>query len=57
MSIQEIEHLLPFVLNPKNIDKPVIVKYHGAKGGKGFFIAKTYDEFEKRIDLPRDLLI
>jgi 5-formaminoimidazole-4-carboxamide-1-(beta)-D-ribofuranosyl 5'-monophosphate synthetase len=38
------------IKNPKNIDKPVIVKYHGAKGGKGFFIAKTYDEFEKRID-------
>ena len=39
---QEIKH-------PNNINKPVIVKYHGAKGGKGFFIAKTYDEFKKRI--------
>jgi len=37
------------VRNPKDIDKPVIVKYHGAKGGKGFFIAKTYNEFLKRI--------
>lgn len=37
------------IKNPKNIDKPVIVKYHGAKGGKGFFIAKTYEEFQKRI--------
>jgi 5-formaminoimidazole-4-carboxamide-1-(beta)-D-ribofuranosyl 5'-monophosphate synthetase len=35
--------------NPKDIDKPVIVKYHGAKGGKDFFIAKTYDEFKQRI--------
>jgi len=38
------------VKDPKKIEKPVIVKYHGAKGGKGFFIAKTYEEFEKRIN-------
>ena len=37
------------VKNPKNIESPVIVKYHGAKGGRGFFIAKTYEEFQKRI--------
>ena len=37
------------IKDPKFIDKPVIVKYHGAKGGKGFFIAKTYEEFKKRI--------
>jgi 5-formaminoimidazole-4-carboxamide-1-(beta)-D-ribofuranosyl 5'-monophosphate synthetase len=37
------------IKNPKNIEKPVIVKYHGAKGGRGFFIAKTYEEFQKRI--------
>ena len=38
------------IKNPKFIDKPVIVKYHGAKGGKGFFVAKTYEEFQKRIE-------
>ena len=37
------------IKDPRKIDKPVIVKYHGAKGGKGFFIAKTYDEFLKRV--------
>ena len=37
------------IKNPREIEKPVIVKYHGAKGGKGFFIAKTYEEFKKRI--------
>jgi 5-formaminoimidazole-4-carboxamide-1-(beta)-D-ribofuranosyl 5'-monophosphate synthetase len=37
------------IKDPENIDKPVIVKYHGAKGGKGFFIAKTYEEFKRRI--------
>ena len=28
----------------EDIDRPVIIKYHGAKGGRGFFIAKTKDE-------------
>ena len=37
------------IKNPKDIQNPVIVKYHGAKGGRGFFIAKTYEEFKKRI--------
>jgi 5-formaminoimidazole-4-carboxamide-1-(beta)-D-ribofuranosyl 5'-monophosphate synthetase len=37
------------IKDPQDIDKPVIVKYHGAKGGKDFFIAKTYDEFRRRI--------
>ena len=26
--------------DPSQIDRPVIVKFHGAKGGKGYFIAK-----------------
>ena len=37
------------IKDPRNIDKPVIVKYHGAKGGKGFFIAQTFAEFSKRV--------
>ena len=37
------------IKDPSQIKKPVIVKYHGAKGGKGFFIAKTYEEFKRRI--------
>jgi len=45
------------IKNPKNIDKPVIVKYHGAKGGKDFFIAKTYDEFKQRIDKGKSFVI
>jgi 5-formaminoimidazole-4-carboxamide-1-(beta)-D-ribofuranosyl 5'-monophosphate synthetase len=35
--------------DPKDIKGPVIVKYHGAKGGQGFFIAKNYDEFKANI--------
>jgi len=45
------------IKDPKDIDKPVIVKYHGAKGGKGFFIAKTYDEFKKRIKRGKSYII
>jgi len=36
--------------NPMDIDRPVIVKYHGAKGGRGFFIAKDYEDFKRKID-------
>lgn len=36
--------------DPSQIEGPVMVKYHGAKGGSGFFVAKTLEEFEERID-------
>lgn len=45
------------IKDPKDIDSPVIVKYHGAKGGRGFFIAKTYDEFKGRIKKDREFTI
>jgi 5-formaminoimidazole-4-carboxamide-1-(beta)-D-ribofuranosyl 5'-monophosphate synthetase len=45
------------IKNPEDIDRPVIVKYHGAKGGKDFFIAKTYDEFKKRIQRNKNYII
>jgi 5-formaminoimidazole-4-carboxamide-1-(beta)-D-ribofuranosyl 5'-monophosphate synthetase len=32
---------------PEDIDKPVVVKFDGAKGGRGFFIVKNYEEFQK----------
>ncbi len=38
------------VSDPKKIDGPVLVKYHGAKGGRGFFIAKDYSDFKMGID-------
>ncbi len=41
---------LPKLLKkPEDIDRPVIVKFHGAKGGKGYFIANTPAEFYERI--------
>ena len=45
------------VKDPHYIEQPVIVKYHGAKGGRGFFIAKTYEEFKKRIKPNRSYTI
>lgn len=36
--------------DPRDINRPCIVKYMGAKGGRGFFIARDYEEFKKRID-------
>jgi 5-formaminoimidazole-4-carboxamide-1-(beta)-D-ribofuranosyl 5'-monophosphate synthetase len=45
------------VKDPKQIKKPVIVKYHGAKGGKGFFVAKTYEEFRKRLEKNKPYII
>jgi 5-formaminoimidazole-4-carboxamide-1-(beta)-D-ribofuranosyl 5'-monophosphate synthetase len=45
------------IKDPREIDKPVIVKYHGAKGGKDFFIAKTYDEFLRRVKKDKAYVI
>ena len=39
---------MPRVLTtPEEIDKPVIVKFHGAQGGFGYFIAKTPEQFHE----------
>ncbi|AKB86176.1 formate--phosphoribosylaminoimidazolecarboxamide ligase [Methanococcoides methylutens] len=43
-------HMPGNVPDPKDINSPVMVKYYGAKGGRGFFIAKTYEEFLENID-------
>jgi len=45
------------IKDPEDINSPVIVKYHGAKGGKGFFIAKTYEEFKKRVEKGKPYFI
>ncbi len=36
--------------NPDDINVPAIIKFYGAKGGKGFFLAKTRDEFDRKIE-------
>lgn len=35
--------------SPEDIDRPVIIKFHGALGGKGYFIANNPKEFHERI--------
>lgn len=35
--------------NPKEIDRAVIVKFHGARGGKGYFLAKNERDFRQKI--------
>ena len=40
--------------DPKDIDRSVIVKFHGAKGGKGYFIAKHEKDFKKKIKPYKD---
>ena len=41
------------ISNPNDIDGLVIAKRHGAAGGKGYFIASSTEEYNKK----RDLLI
>jgi len=38
------------IKNPEDIDSPMMVKYYGAKGGRGFFVVKNYTDFKKRIN-------
>lgn len=38
------------IKNPEDIDSPMMVKYHGAKGGMGFFVVKNYSDFLERIN-------
>jgi len=42
------------ISDAREIDEPVLVKYNGAKGGRGFFIAKDYLEFKMGIDLSQE---
>jgi 5-formaminoimidazole-4-carboxamide-1-(beta)-D-ribofuranosyl 5'-monophosphate synthetase len=44
--LQDSNLLLPKVFEkPEDIDRPVIVKFHGAGGGFGYFVVKTADQF------------
>jgi 5-formaminoimidazole-4-carboxamide-1-(beta)-D-ribofuranosyl 5'-monophosphate synthetase len=45
------------IKNPEEIDRPVLVKYHGAKGGRGFFIAKDYEDFKAKRDPNEEVSI
>ncbi|WP_214043884.1 formate--phosphoribosylaminoimidazolecarboxamide ligase [Methanomethylovorans sp.] len=41
---------MPKLVKPEEINGPVMVKYYGAKGGRGFFVAKNYQEFLDNIE-------
>jgi len=43
-------HMPEVIEDPRDIDGPVMVKYDGAQGGKGFFIAKSYEDFIAHLD-------
>ena len=43
--------------DPHDIDSPVIVKYAGAKGGRGYFIARDFRDFRRNVDLEEDFTI
>lgn len=34
---------------PEDIDRPVIIKFHGARGGRGYFIANSPEEFYEKL--------
>ena len=37
------------IKSPKEIDRTVIIKFHGAKGGQGYFLANNERQFKERI--------
>ncbi len=49
---------MPKVIDdPHDIDGPVIVKYAGAKGGEGYFIARDYRDFKRNVNLDEEFTI
>jgi len=50
-------HMPGKIDDPHDIKGPVMVEYEGAKGGKGFFVAKTYEEFNELVDRTRKFTI
>lgn len=39
----------PLMKSPEEIDRPVMIKFPGAKGGRGYMIVKSKEEFYKRV--------
>ncbi len=55
--LEQARLLLPKVYKkPSQIDRPVIVKFHGAGGGFGYFVVKSPQQFEevKKKKYPRE---
>jgi 5-formaminoimidazole-4-carboxamide-1-(beta)-D-ribofuranosyl 5'-monophosphate synthetase len=48
--LQQANLTLPKIYTkPEEIDGPVIIKFHGAAGGKGYFLATNTEEFYRKI--------
>ena len=43
--------------DPHDIDGPVIVKYAGANGGQGYFVARNFRDFRRNVDLDENFTI
>ena len=39
--------------SPEEIDRAVIVKFYGAGGGKGYFVVRKPEEFDKKMDVVK----
>lgn len=39
------------IKNPEDIVSPAMVKYYGAKGGMGSFVARNYKDFQRKINI------
>ncbi len=47
----------PKLLKPEQIDRPVLVKFPGAKGGMGYLVVNSYDEFMKEVGPDKPCII
>lgn len=48
--LKKADLLLPKIYHaPEDIDGPAIIKFFGARGGKGYFLAKSAAEFHRKI--------
>lgn len=49
--LEKAQCLIPKIFDsPDDIDQPVIIKFHGAQGGKGYFIANSPEDFYESIE-------
>jgi len=56
--LEESGCIMPKLIDdPHDIDGPVIVKYAGAKGGEGYFIARDYRDFKRNVNLDEEFTI
>ncbi|MDD5022739.1 MAG: formate--phosphoribosylaminoimidazolecarboxamide ligase [Candidatus ainarchaeum sp.] len=47
----------PKILKPEQIDRPALVKFPGAKGGRDYVVVNSYDEFEQVVKGDREGII